>query len=148
MPNHSTEVRTDARATRVLRAAFLIGAVADAGALLPMLLPSLAVRLWGLQDVSGSYRVAMGCAASLMLGWTLLLVWAARQPLERRAVAALTFLVVGGLIVTEVVAAVSGILEARRLVPTWGLQAFLLMLFATTYHVSRPTPRVHPREFY
>jgi hypothetical protein len=98
MLDDSSEIRTDTREARVLQTAFLIGAVADAGALLPMLLPSLAARLWGLHDVSGSYRAAMACADSLMLGWTLLLVWASRRPLERRVVAPLTILVVGGLV--------------------------------------------------
>ena len=74
MPDHSSETRPDTREARVLRAVFLAGAVTDAGALLPMLRPSLGTLLWGLRDVSGSYRVAIGCAASLMLGWTLLLV--------------------------------------------------------------------------
>jgi len=82
MLDDSSEIRTDTREARVLQTASLIGAVADAGALLPMLLPSLAARLWGLDDVSGS----------------LLLVWASRRPLERRVVAPLTILVVGGLV--------------------------------------------------
>ena len=137
MQNGSSEMRTEGREARVLRVAFVVGAVADAGALLPMLVPSLATLLWGLRDVSGSYRVAMGCAASLMLGWTLLLVWASRRPLERRGVAALTFLVVGGLVVSEVVGAVAGVLDAWRLAPTWCLQVILLILFAWAYHIGR-----------
>ena len=137
MQNDSSEMPTEGREARVLRVAFVAGAVADAGALLPMLVPSLATLLWGLRDVSGSYRVAMGCAASLMLGWTLLLLWASRRPLERRCVAALTFLVVGGLVVAEVVGAVAGVLDAWRLVPTWCLQVILLILFAWAYHAGR-----------
>ena len=142
MLDESSDIRTDTREARVLQTAFLIGAVADAGALLPMLLPSLATRLWGLRDVSGSYRVAMACAASLMLGWTLLLVWASRRPLERRVVAPLTILVVGGIVATEVAGAVASVLDAWRLIPTWCLQATLLILFAWAYHIGRPTPRV------
>ena len=76
MPDNSRESRTDMPGARLLRPAFLAGAVTDAIALVPMLLPSLATLLWGLRDVSDSYELAMRCAASLMLGWTLLLVWA------------------------------------------------------------------------
>jgi hypothetical protein len=82
------------RQEQLLRAAFLAGAVTDAAALLPMLFPPLAELLWGFHDTSGSYRFAMGYGASLMLGWTFLLVWAYRRPLERQFVAALTVLVI------------------------------------------------------
>lgn len=124
----------DTREERLLRTAFLAGALTDAGALLPMLFPSLATLLWGFRDDSGSYRFAMGYAASLMLGWTVLLLWAYRRPLERRFVAALTVLVVCGLVVTELIAVHSGALEAWRMAPTWCLQALLLAGFASAYH--------------
>ena len=131
---------------RLLRLAFLAGAITDAGALLPMLWPPLAGLFWGFRDVSGSYRFAMGYGASLMLGWTVLLLWAYRRPLERRFVAALTVLVIYGLVLTEVIAVRSGTLEAWRMVPTWCLQGILLLLFAGAFHYSRehrvrsPTP--------
>lgn len=122
------------REERLLRIAFLAGAITDGGALLPMLFPQLANLLWGVRDVSESYRFAMGYGASLMLGWTVLLLWAYRRPIERRFVAALTVLVIFGLVLTEVVAVHSSALEAWRMVPTWCLQAFLLILFAGAYH--------------
>jgi hypothetical protein len=122
------------RQEQLLRAAFLAGAVTDAAALLPMLFPPLAELLWGFHDTSGSYRFAMGYGASLMLGWTFLLVWAYRRPLERQFVAALTVLVIYGLVLTEVLAVMSGTLEAWRMIPTWLLQAALLALFAGAYH--------------
>lgn len=124
----------DPRQERLLRIAFLAGALTDAGALLPMLFPPLAGLVWGFHDVPGSYRFAMGYGASLMLGWTVLLVWAYRRPVERRFVAPLTVLVIYGLILTEIVAVRSGALEAWRMVPTWCLQGVLLALFASAYH--------------
>ena len=123
--------------SRLLRIAFLVAAITDAAALLPMLFPPLANLLWGLRDVSGTYRFAMGYGASLMFGWTVLLLWAYRRPLERGFVAALTALVVIGLIITELVAVDSSVLEARRMVPTWCLQAFLLALLGVAYHHGR-----------
>lgn len=124
----------NARQERLLRVAFLAGAVTDAAALGPMLFPSVAGLVWGFHDVSGRYRFAMGYGAALMLGWTALLIWAYRRPMERRAVAALTVLVLYGLVLTEILAVLSGALEASRMVPTWCLQAALLTLFATAYH--------------
>jgi hypothetical protein len=122
------------REVQILRWAFLAGAITDALALVPMLFPEMAALLWGFTDFSGGYRFAMGYAASLMLGWTVLLVWAYQRPLERRFVAALTVIVIYGLVVAEVVAVVSGALPAWRMVPTWFLQAGLLTLFASAYH--------------
>lgn len=122
------------REARALRTAFLAGAVTDAAAIGPMLVAPLASLLWGFEDASGSYRFAMGYGASLMLGWTLLLVWASRRPVERRFVAALTVVVIYGLVLTEILAVTSGALEAWRMVPTWCLQAALLVLFARAYH--------------
>lgn len=119
---------------KILRVAFLAGAITDALAIVPMLAPSASKLLWGFHDVSGAYRFAMGYGASLMLGWTVLLVWAYRQPMERRAVAALTALVICGLMLTEAAAVLSGQLAEWRMVPTWCLQAVLLGLFAGGFH--------------
>ena len=119
---------------RLLRTAFLAGAVTDAVAVLPLVAPPVATLLWGFDAPSGGYRFAMGYAASLMLGWTGLLLWAYQRPIERRFVAALTVLVIYGLVLTEVIAVLSGHLAAWRIVPTWCLQAVLLGLFAGGYH--------------
>jgi hypothetical protein len=118
----------------LLRAAFVAGAVTDAVALVPLAVPAAATALWGLDDPSGVSRFAAGYGFSLMLGWTGLLLWAYRRPVERRFVAALTVVVIHGLVVTEVVAVATGRIAAWRMVPTWGLQAALLALFAGGYH--------------
>jgi hypothetical protein len=119
---------------RLLRTAFLIGALTDAFAVVPMVFPPIAKLVWGFDDPTGSYRFAMGYGAALMLGWTALLVWAYQRPLERRGVAALTVLVIYGLVATEVAAAVSGAVPVAKLAPTWCLQTVLLALFAGAYH--------------
>jgi len=130
---------------RLLRIAFVAGAVTDALALVPMLFPPMARLLWGFDDPSGGYRFAMGYGASLMLGWTVLLMWAYQRPLERRFVAALTVLVIYGLVVTEIVAVASGHMPAWRMLPTWCLQAVLLGLFAAAYHYRTLQRYVLPR---
>jgi hypothetical protein len=122
------------RREQLLRIAFLVGAVTDALALIPMLSTDLARLLWGFEEFAAPYRFAMGYGASLMAAWTLLLLWAWRRPIERAFVAALTVFVIYGLIATEVVAVLSGGLPAWRMAPTWVLQFALLVLFATAYH--------------
>jgi hypothetical protein len=124
----------------VLRAAFLAGATVDAGALLPMLVPTVAREVWGVDDTSWGYRFAMGYGASLMAGWTLLLIWAARSPLERRVVALLTVLVITGLIVTEIIGVAFGWLHVGRMLPIWCLQALLLTWLAWAYQRSGRSP--------
>ena len=122
------------RQERLLRTAFLLGAVTDALAVIPMLWPPMASLLWGFSEHGGPYRFAMGYAATLMLGWTGLLLWAARRPLERAFVAPLTVFVIYGLAATEIVAVLAGDMNVWRMVPTWFLQAGLVGLFAAAYH--------------
>lgn len=117
----------------LLRIAFLAGSVTDGVALLPMLFPPLANLLLGHSETSASYRFAMNYAAALMFGWTALLAWAYRRPIERRFVAALTALVILGLVLAEVVAVRAGVIGGWRMAPTWFLQAALLLLFAAAY---------------
>jgi hypothetical protein len=118
---------------RVLRVAFLAGAVTDAFALVPMLCPAMARLLWGFEHPSGGYVFAMGYGASLMLGWTLLLLWACQRPVERRVVALLTLVVIAGLVITEVVVVARGDLDALRMIPTWAIQSVLVGLFGKAY---------------
>jgi hypothetical protein len=125
------------RQEKILKAAFLVGAITDALAILPMLIPPLANLLWGFEDTSGAYRFAFGYGASLMLGWTVLLIWAYQKPLERKVIAALTVLVIYGLVFTEIVAVLTGHIAVWRMLPTWFLQAILLGLFAGGYHYSQ-----------
>ena len=133
---------------KLLRIAFLAGALTDALALLPMLVPPLAVLLWGFEDVSGAYRFAMGYGASLMLGWTVLLLWAYQRPIERRFVGALTVLVIYGLVATEVIAVLSGRLALWRMLPTWALQVCCsrsLPAAFTTRRCGAGSARASPR---
>ena len=127
---------------RLLQVAFLAGAITDAGALVPMLSPRFADLLWGLHDPSGTYRFAMGYGASLMFGWTILLLWAFRRPVERHAVAAFTAVVIAGLIVAELGAVRAGVLAVGQMVPTWVLQTGLLTLFVAAFLVGRPRDSV------
>lgn len=124
--------------TSTLRIAFLVGAVTDGLALVPLLLPSVATVLWGIEEQSPAFRFASTSAAALMLGWTLLLIWAYQRPLERRAVAALTIVVILGLVLAEVGAVLTSSVSVSRMAPTWFLQVALVALFAVGLAQSRP----------
>ena len=61
-----------------------------------MLSPTVARLMLGFENMGGPYRFAMGYAASLMTGWTALLLWAYRKPVERAFVAVITMIVIAG----------------------------------------------------
>lgn len=121
------------RHSRLLRTAFLVGAITDTLAVIPMLSPTVAHLMMGFEEMGEPYRFAMGYAAALMTGWTALLVWAYQKPVERNFVAALTILVIAGLVATEIVTVLYGTLAAARMMPTWILQSILPGLFAYAY---------------
>jgi uncharacterized membrane protein len=122
--------------SQLLRAGFATGAIIDVLAIWPMVIPTLGKLLWGIEDVSGSYRFAMGYGAALMLGWTGLLIWAYQRPVERRAIAPLTSLVICGFVATEIVSVLAGWMVLWRMIPTWILQGILITLFGMGYYYS------------
>jgi hypothetical protein len=120
-------------AERRLRLAFLAGAITDGLALLPMLLPPMARLLWSFDSPGAEYYFAIRYAASLMFGWTLLLLWAYQRPIERRFVAVLTLIVIAGLAITQIGVVASGHISLVRMLPSWAIQAILVYLFSTAY---------------
>jgi hypothetical protein len=122
-----------------LRISFWAGAVLDLLAGLTMLFPALFAINNQLSSFypTPAYRYAMGMGAPLMLGWTILLLWADRKPLERKGLLPITLLVVCGLVLNEIVAASTGYITAAALVPTWSVQAILVILFSFSYWNAR-----------
>ena len=124
------------------RIAFLIAAATDTLALVPMLLPHIGSRLFG-GDSSRStpeYRFAMNLAASLMAGWTVLLFWAAVQPIERRDVLLIVVCPgIAGIVAASVAAARRGVIDARRLLLLWVhlgvLSGYCLLVYALSLQV-------------
>ena len=127
------------RVKLLLRLAFILGAVTDAVAVIPMVSPQWAGILWGFTGFSDQYRLAMQMGASLMAGWTLLLIWASFKPLERRIVAPMTVLVVLGFVVAECIAIQNGALAFGRALTSLIIQALILVLYSYAYLASRPS---------
>jgi hypothetical protein len=119
-----------------LKVSFFIGAVTDALALIPMVIPAAARIFWGFSDFSGIYYFAMGMGASLMLAWTILLFWAFRKPLERRYVALFTVIIVAGFVITEIVLSCQGYLATNKFWASLAMQAILLSLFSYSFFSS------------
>jgi hypothetical protein len=136
-------------AVRWLRCAYRLGAVVDGLATVGMLFPR---RLWTagfrapFDRSRPEFAYGMRAAAPLMAGWTVLLVWADRRPLERRDVVAMTALpVVAGLMAGDAAAVRAGHVRAKSILPTRVLQSALMALFAVSYARSLAATRGEPR---
>jgi hypothetical protein len=126
---------------RWLRISYWVGAVADALTLVPMLSPKAGGAMFGIEDFDPpiEYKYAMGLGASLMAGWTLLLVWADRKPLERKGVLPLTvFPVIFGITLSGALTlARSDLVQPKKMIPLFLNQAAISALFAYSYHKAR-----------
>lgn len=136
LPVVSRSVKIMNKQIKWLKVAFLLGIITDALALVPMLYPPMAKNMWGFDQFNSSYFFAMGYGASLMAGWTLLLIWAYKKPLERRFIALLTIIVIIGLIITEIYTIAMGTITINKMIPTWVFQIVLIGLFSYSYSIT------------
>jgi hypothetical protein len=118
-----------------LRISYWAGAVLDILAALVMLFPSLFITVN--QPVNfqadASYRYAMGMGAPLMIGWTVLLLWADRRPVERKGILPITLIVVTGEVVIQIWGILTDFVPLPALLPTFIMQALLSSLFVFSY---------------
>jgi len=102
---------TDKTKIKAIKTVCWIGVFADGLWAVALVSPPLYGMLTGRSDLSPdlNFRLAMGIGASLMFGWTVLLAWCARNPLERRAVMLFTaFPVIFGLSIVTLIGFGSG----------------------------------------
>jgi hypothetical protein len=132
--------------TTWLRISYWVGAVADGIVAAVMFaqavlaLPSPLTRY----VPETPYRYAMGLAGSLMLGWTILLLWADRRPVERRGVLIITIVVILGLMGSSVIALSAGFMPARSVLPVLIFQVALIAIFGSSYVASRRAHEYKP----
>lgn len=121
---------------KTLSAICWIGVAADALWAVALAYPSLYGMLTGQPhlQIDLSLRLAMGIAASLMTGWTLLLAWTAKNPVERKAVLLLTaFPVIFGLIIVASTGLVHGNVANLWIVAKCAILAIAML---TGYHMA------------
>jgi hypothetical protein len=74
-----------------------------------------------------SYKYQAGTGAFLMLGWTILLIWADRKPVERKDVLLLTAIpVLVGIMIINIIYTVF-----------WFLSVITLIIFLVAYWIAR-----------
>ena len=119
----------------------------DALAAVQMLVPGLMGTMLRQPDFrpDADYRYAMGMGASLMLGWTVLLLWADRKPVERKGVLLITVVpVILGMALNEIWGVRAQFIAQGAMIPVWGLQAGLAGLFTFSYFNSPEIPVPQP----
>jgi lipopolysaccharide assembly outer membrane protein LptD (OstA) len=123
-----------------LRICYWVGAIFDGIVVLPMLFPPIAEAIFGIQHFNPGtdYRYAMGVGASLMIGWTILLLWADRKPVKRKDILLLTlFPVVTGLILSGTYAVSSNFVSLEKMLPTFVFQFGAGSFFLVSYLRAR-----------
>ena len=117
----------------LIKLPYWLGIVADALWAVGLLYPPVFGLLTGNPDFNPDMQMqlVMGIGGSLMTGWTLLLVWAVRRPIERRVVILLTALVVLGMFIITLI----GVLE-RETSNIWLLvKTTILMISMVTSYI-------------
>jgi hypothetical protein len=122
-----------------LRIAYWAGIIVDAIAAIQMLFPQLLLRTFDIDLVAtAEFIFAMRYGAPLMIGWTVLLFWADRKPVERKDILLITaFPVVVGYVVIVIYAIAAGFATVRQMIPALVMQAVLLALFTIGYLKAR-----------
>lgn len=123
-----------------LRISYWVGAILDGLWVIPMLFPNIGATIYGISEFSfdGYFRYALAIGAALMLGWTFLLIWADRKPVERRGVLLLTiFPVKVGLDLANIYLFLYGYVTVKGMIPALTLSFLLYVLFIYSYLNSR-----------
>jgi len=125
----------------LVRIAFPVGAIMDGLAVIPMLSRRIGTALFGGDPSGGSveYRYAMGIGASLLAGWTSLLLWGVASPIERRDLLMLTvFPVITGIVVATAIVARRRVIHPARAIPLWIHLGVVSLFYVVAYILVRP----------
>lgn len=124
---------------RWLRISYWVGAVVDGLAAVMMLFPELFLVFSGVDlTPDAGLRVGMRWGAPLMIGWTVLLIWADRKPMERKGVLLITlFPVVAGFAIFWVAIIAVGLSSIGNAIPNLIIEAALAALFGLSYLNAR-----------
>ena len=120
----------------VLRACYWIGAIVDAAVAVAMLWPPLLAIALGLSvpPTATETRLALAYGASLMVGWTVLLVWASLKPVARRGVLLLTVVpVIAGLAMTTAAGWISNYIPTQGALGIAVGQSLLTLIFVAGF---------------
>lgn len=118
----------------MLRITYWWGIIADAVETVLMTFPKLFIASTGANvRPEPGFNLALMYGAPVMLGWTLLLFWADRKPLERRGVLLCLIPVVVAYFFVEILAVSRGIIPLKNMVPVFIVQPLFLFMIILSY---------------
>jgi len=121
-----------------VKTAYWIAAAVDGFVALGMVFPKLLQPALRVAAVPSSVetRYALYVAASLMFGWTLLLIWGSAEPVARRTILLLTLAAIAGLALSTLYGYRNGYIPFGGAMSVWTMQAALTVLLGAAYGVS------------
>lgn len=129
----------------VLRICYWWGIIVDGIVAVQMLFPKLYLSFNGIDlvpDMGVRYGLLNG--APLMIGWTLLLLWADRKPLERKGVLLVTLPVIAGYVMIEMYAIATGLGSWDHTLPAFLHQVGISSLFIFSYLTVKTPDAIEP----
>ena len=125
-----------------LRIAYCWGIIADAVSAILMLFPGLFLRVMDF-DLEPGRNFAFGLyyGVPLMIGWTILLIWAGRKPLERKGILLLTLPVILGYMVIETYAISTRLTSLGSGLPLLAMQTGLFTIIVFSCRQARDMAR-------
>jgi hypothetical protein len=128
---------------RLIATAYLAGAVLDGVTALALFVPEVAVAVYEVEaSITPERRYALGVGGSLMLGWTVLLVWGWFRPVERRGILVITIVpVLAGLAAFTGYAGATGLLAPAAVATTVIVQVAITTLLLVAYVQARTVAR-------
>jgi hypothetical protein len=127
------------QAVRWLRISYWWGIIADAVMAVLMLFPQQFAEMMKVDVESArSFNYGVRYGAPLMIGWTMLLLWADRSPLERKDILLITlFPVVVGFVIFEFYSVAAGYGTMGTLIPLLMMQSAMSAMFIFSYMKAR-----------
>ncbi|PKP35917.1 MAG: hypothetical protein CVU00_00310 [Bacteroidetes bacterium HGW-Bacteroidetes-17] len=94
----------------LIKTAYWLGIIADAFWAIGLLFPRIFSILTGKSDFNPDlqFRLVMSIGGIVIAGWTILLLWAVKKPIERRFVILLTAILVVGLSIVALIGYLDG----------------------------------------
>ena len=112
--------------------------IADLFETIRMIIPKIFLATTGINvQVTDDFRFALLYGAPVMLGWTIILFWADRKPIERSGIFICLIPVIIGYFIVEIIGIQIGILGLNKTFPSFILQSILLGLSITSFYFAR-----------
>jgi hypothetical protein len=121
-----------------LRIACWVGIVTDAIGAVMMLFPQLYSKFSSIDfESDAGFFYAQRNHLALMVGWTVLLFWADRKPLERKGVVLITLLVIVGYTIFLIYTIIAGFASLKDSLDELVREVLMIALFAFSYFNAR-----------